>query len=123
MGATFKKNGVTFGAERFHAVKQTLDPARLMNDQDGACGAGDVRDSLSFCSLGFDVFNFGCIAVDTGSCTCSPKFGHPLFFFPPPSPPHLLGGRVGWGVGGFHLCMCSGTSPLFAQRGLLPPTC
>ena len=71
MGTTFKKNGVTFGAERFHAVKQTLDPARLMNDQDGACGAGDVRDSLSFCSLGFDVFNFGCIAIDTGSYTCS----------------------------------------------------
>ena len=40
-----------------------------MNDQDGACGSGDVRDSLSFCSLGFDVFNMGCIAVGTdGNC-------------------------------------------------------
>ena len=58
MGATFKKNGVTFGAERFHAVKQTLDPVRLMNDQDGACGAGDVRDSLSFCSLGRPVLSY-----------------------------------------------------------------
>ena len=69
MGATFVKDGVTFGAERFHAVKQALDPARLMNDQDGACGSGSVRDSLSFCSLGFDVFNLGCIGIDTdGSC-------------------------------------------------------
>ena len=39
MGAAFTKDGVTFGAERFHAVVQALDPARLMNDQDGACGA------------------------------------------------------------------------------------
>jgi len=77
MGAAFKKDGITFGAERFHAVKQALDPARLMNDQDGACGPGDDRDSLSFCSLGFDVFNFGCIGVDTGTF-----IHHSLILFP-----------------------------------------
>ena len=48
MGPTFKTDGIIFGAERFHAIKQELDPARLMNDQDGACAG--VRDTLSFCS-------------------------------------------------------------------------
>eukprot|EP01052_Picozoa_sp_SAG31_P023448 SAG31_NODE_1933_length_6879_cov_3.230973_3_plen_812_part_00 len=59
MGPKFVKDGETFGAERFFAIKKALDPSdsRLMMDQDGACSAGDVRESLSFCSHGFDVFN------------------------------------------------------------------
>eukprot|EP01047_Picozoa_sp_COSAG01_P014799 COSAG01_NODE_729_length_14031_cov_24.502800_4_plen_771_part_00 len=66
MGASFVKDGETFGAERFFAKKKALDPtdSRLMMDQDGACDASDVRESLSFCSHGFDVRNMGCIGYD-----------------------------------------------------------
>jgi hypothetical protein len=45
MGASFKKDGVTFGAERFYQIKQTLDPSRLMIDQDGACSPQTVGES------------------------------------------------------------------------------
>ena len=71
MPATFKLPGseVTFGSEIFYKVKQALDPSRLMNDQDGACGAGSKRDSLSFCSHQFDVGSLGCIGyTKSGSC-------------------------------------------------------
>ena len=70
MGAAFKKDGITFGAERFHAVKQALDPDRLMNDQDGACDQWNApRDTLSFCSQPFDVRSLGCLALDReGRC-------------------------------------------------------
>ena len=63
MGAAFKEDGITFGAERFHAIKQTLDPDRLMNDQDGACTSQDARDTLSFCSQPFDIRSLGCPAT------------------------------------------------------------
>jgi hypothetical protein len=40
-----------------------------MIDQDGACTDQDVRESLSFCSHGFDVRNMGCIGYEkNGSC-------------------------------------------------------
>lgn len=40
-----------------------------MIDQDGACTDQDVRESLSFCSHQFDVFNEGCIGYEkNGSC-------------------------------------------------------
>lgn len=71
MPDTFKLPGSnqTFGAQAFFQVKQALDPSRLMNDQDGACTAADVRASLSFCSHQFNVGQLGCIGYNkTGSC-------------------------------------------------------
>ena len=71
MPDTFKLPGSesTFGSDIFYQVKQALDPARLMNDQDGACTAADKRDSLSFCSHQFAVNDLGCIGyTKDGGC-------------------------------------------------------
>ena len=57
MGDTFKLDGQTFGARKFWEIKQELDPTRLMMDQYGSCSSQEVRESLSFCSHQFDVFN------------------------------------------------------------------
>ena len=71
MGAAFEVDGQKFGAGSFYAIKQELDPSRLMNDQDGSCRgtAAFVRDTLSFCSQPFNVGELGCIGYNkAGAC-------------------------------------------------------
>jgi hypothetical protein len=71
MPAAFKLPGSdeTWGASVFYEAKQALDPSRLMNDNDGACNANTVRDSLSFCSHQFDIGDLGCIGyTKAGGC-------------------------------------------------------
>lgn len=71
MPVAFKLPGSdeTFGSSVFYQAKQALDPSRLMNDNDGACSANTVRDSLSFCSHQFDIGDLGCIGyTKSGGC-------------------------------------------------------